>query len=326
MSRNEILVIAEQNYGVIHPVTYELIGKARELAPKLNAAVSCLLAGPSGIVAEELCYRGARPVYYMEHPCFAAPNEMLFRDNLVGALKKIDPLMILIGATPFGRSLAPRIAGALLTGLTADCTDLQVDEEGCVIQIRPAFSDNILAHIQTETTPQMATVRYMEFDEADQDPGRPVNIQRMKPVTTVDTTTEILRTETIEGVDITRAELIVAAGGGFKRKEDLVLAQNMADTLGGVMAVSRALVDAGMADSHIQVGYSGQRVKPKVYIACGISGAPQHLAGMKESDTIIAINTDASAPIFRLADIGYVGDLYEILPALTEAFRRENAQ
>lgn len=326
MAEKEILVLAEQNYGEIHPVTYELIGKARELAEKCDASVTCLLTGPAGIPVEELCYRGASPAYYMEHACFADANEMLFKANITAALKEIKPSLVLIGATTFSRSLAPRIAGALQTGLTADCTDLQVDEDGRVIQIRPAFSDNILAHIKTVTDPQMATIRYKEFDEADRNPERPVDIRKIEPVVTEDPTTEVLRTEEIGGVDITKADVIIAAGRGFRKKEDLALAQDLADALGGVLAVSRALVDAGMASSQIQVGYSGHRVKPKVYIACGISGAPQHLAGMKESDTIIAINSDSSAPIFKLADVGYVGDLYEILPMLTEAFRKEKAQ
>ena len=325
MKNNEILVLAEQNYGKIHPVTYELIGKASELAARTSGFVSCLMVGPSGIPLEELCYRGAYPVYYMEDPCFGNADEMLFKENIVSALKDIRPQMVLIGATTFGRSLAPRIAGALNTGLTADCTDLQVDEDGRIIQIRPAFSDNILAHIKTVTDPQMATIRYKEFNEADRDPSRTVDIRKLTPARTL-SGIEVLCTRELGGVDVTKADVIVATGRGFKKKEDLALAEDLAEALGGVMAASRALVDAGMVSSQIQVGYSGHRVKPKVYIACGISGAPQHLAGMKESGTIIAINSDPSAPIFKIADIGYVGDLYEILPMLTERFRKERVK
>ena len=322
MTNKEILVLAEQNYGNIHPVTYELIGKALELSEKTGSKVSCLLVGPEGLPIEEICYRGASPVYYMADKCFGDADEMLYKENIVFALKKIRPEMVLIGATNFGRSLAPRIAGALETGLTADCTDLKVDTDGRIIQIRPAFSDNILAHIKTTTDPQMATIRYKEFSEAERDPSRETDIRMMEPHVT-DPVVEVLDTIELGGVDITKAEVIVAAGRGFKKKEDLVLAQDLADALGGVMAASRALVDAGMVTSRIQVGYSGHRVKPKVYIACGISGAPQHIAGMKESAKIIAINSDPSAPIFKLADMGYVGDLYEILPRLTERFRKE---
>lgn len=323
MTNKEILIIAEHNYGTIHPVTYELIGKAQELAVQTGSTVTCLVLGPKEIDVKEICYRGASPVYFMEADCFRNADEMLYKENIVSALKQIKPEMVLIGATTFGRSLAPRIAGALETGLTADCTDLKADEDGRIIQIRPAFSDNILAHIKTVTDPQMATIRYKEFSEAARDPSRPVDIRMMEPVTTKPSI-EVLDTIDLGGVDITKAEVIVAAGRGFKRKEDLALAQDLADSLGGVMAASRALVDAGMVTSQIQVGYSGHRVKPKVYIACGISGAPQHLAGMKESDMIIAINSDPSAPIFKLADIGYVGDLYEILPKLIEKFRKES--
>ena len=170
-----------------------------------------------------------------------------------------------------------------------------------------------------------ATIRYKEFNEADRDTTRSVDIRKLTPACTV-SGIEILSTQELGGVDVTKADVIVAAGRGFKKKEDLVLAEDLAKTLGGVMAASRALVDAGMVSSQIQVGYSGHRVKPKIYIACGISGAPQHLAGMKESGTIIAINSDPSAPIFKVADIGYVGDLYEILPMLTERFRKERTK
>ena len=323
MTNKEILIIAEQNFGSIHPVTYELIGKAQELASITGSSVSCLVLGPQETDVKEICFRGASPVYFMEDECFMNADEMLYKENIVSALKEIRPEMVLIGATTFGRSLAPRIAGALETGLTADCTDLKADEDGRIIQIRPAFSDNILAHIKTVTDPQMATIRYKEFNEAERDPSKAIDIRKMEPVRT-EPDVDVIDTIDLGGVDITKAEVIVAAGRGFKRKEDLELAQDLADALGGVMAASRALVDAGMVTSQIQVGYSGHRVKPKVYIACGISGAPQHLAGMKESDMIIAINSDPSAPIFKLADIGYVGDLYEILPKLIKKFRKES--
>ncbi len=324
MRKHTILVLGEQNYGVIHPVTYELLQKAQELAKEMKGSVECLILGPQNLAVEDIAYHGADLVYYMEHECFQQADEFLYKQNIEVVLRRLSPEVVLIGATAFGRSLAPRIAGAMNTGLTADCTDLKVDANGQLIQIRPAFSDNILAYIRTSTRPQMATIRYKEFNESIRDSSLPVNITKIKPDITVNPNTEVLSHEPIGAVDITKVDVIVAAGRGFRKKEDLAMAQNLADSLGGVVAVSRALVDAGMAQSQIQVGYSGHRVKPKIYFACGISGAPQHLAGMKESDIIIAVNNDASAPIFKVADIGYVGDIYEILPKLAKRYGKES--
>ena len=262
----------------------------------------------------------------MEGSCFNQANEIIYKDNIVQFIREYKPALILIGATAFGRSLAPRIAGALNTGLTADCTDLKADEDGKIIQIRPAFSDNILAHIKTRTLPQMATVRYKEFPEARYDCTRKIFIEKIPPYSTSCDSVIITGNHPLDSADITDADIVVAAGRGIRKKEDMSIIEDLARALGGITASSRALVDAGITSSQIQVGYSGHRVKPKVYIACGISGAPQHLAGMKDSDTIIAINKDASAPIFRIADIGYVGDLYEIVPMLTRAFSKEDNQ
>ena len=167
----------------------------------------------------------------------------------------------------------------------------------------------------------MATIRYKEFRESERDDSRTPVIVKIDPLTTVDPDIQILSHEPSGDADITKADVIVACGRGFRRKEDLRMAEELARAVGGTVAVSRALVDAGMASSHIQVGYSGHRVKPSVYIACGISGAPQHIAGMKESGKIIAINSDSSAPIFGFADLGFVGDIYEIIPKLTEYYR-----
>jgi len=311
-----ILVIAEQNDNIIHKVSYELLNKAGELARVINAPVNCLLLGSDGIDAYELNHRGADTVYYMKSDIFSCADEYLYKQNIVDFIKDNKPEIILIGATNFGRSLAPRIAAALKTGLTADCTDLKIDDEGHLIQIRPAFSDNILAYIKTAKLPQMATIRYKEFNEAEKDLKRKTNIVEIEPYFNYNNNSKTIKTFKELGIDITEAKIVVAAGRGIKKKEDLKMIEAFANKLGGVMGVSRALVDAGMISSSYQIGYSGNRVKPKIYIACGISGAPQHLAGMKESGLIIAINSDPSAPIFSIADYGYVGDLYEIIPYL----------
>ncbi len=321
MTKGQILILAEQNKGNIHGVTFELLGKAAEIAKAKNKKVQCLILSDKDTKLEELAYHGAEEIYSIVDDVFSLPNEMLYKDNIIPFLKELEPEILLIGATNFGRSLAPRIAGALATGLTADCTNLAVDEAGEFVQIRPAFSDNILAHIKTKTLPQMATVRYKEFEPAARDDKAQSIVEVIKPYTTECEGMTILGTEPIAAQDITQFDVVVAAGRGIKRKEDLALIKELADVFGGTLAVSRALVDAGIAESAIQVGYSGHRVKPKVYIACGISGAPQHLAGMKESNLIVAINKDASAPIFQVADVGYVGDLYEVIPQLIKELK-----
>lgn len=320
-----VLILAEQNNGEIHKVSYELLNKGRELAEKKKMPLNCLLIGGEEVSARELNYRGAETVYFIKDSELETLEEYTYKENAVAFIKEMEPEIVLIGATNFGRSLAPRIAAALNTGLTADCTDLQINEEGRLIQIRPAFSDHLFAHIKTVKDPQMATVRYKEFAEAKRDTTIPEKIVTLRPYCKASARSTVDQLIPMNDFDITEAEVIVAGGRGIRKKEDLALLEELAHTLGGKVGVSRALVDAGLAESAAQVGYSGNRVKPKVYIACGISGAPQHLAGMKDSQTIIAVNNDPSAPIFQIADYGYVGDLYEIVPQLIRAWRREEA-
>lgn len=320
-----VLILAELEHGSIHKVAYELLNKGRSIADACGESLSCLVLTPNSCGSEELCRRGADTVYEMKSQAFAHPEETLFAQNITAFIKERKPAVVLIGATRFGRSLAPRLAAALETGLTADCTELCVDEEGNLEQIRPAFSDNILAHIKTVKRPQMATVRYKEFQEASSNPDADIRIETIPPYTEENPYVQIEKILSIGDRSIADAEVVVAGGRGIRTREDLSILQRLADVLGGQVGVSRALVDAGMAPGSIQVGYSGSRVKPKVYIACGISGAPQHLAGMKESDLIIAVNSDPSAPIFGISDCGFVGDLYEIVPRLTEYFSKEGS-
>lgn len=316
------MVFAQQQDGVIHKVTYELLGKARALAEKLNAPVLCALLAPGGADTRELVARGADKVYYMAGDCFAVPDEMLYVRNLAALIDQVKPQICLVGSTAFGRSLAPGLAAACGTGLTADCTGLEIDADGSLVQIRPAFSENILAHIRSDTLPQMATVRYHEFDPLPRDESRRGEVVEVEPRATEDPAVEAIRRVKAGGADISDARVVVAAGRGVRSAQDLAMIRELADRLGGVVGASRKLVDDGMISKEHQVGYSGVRVKPALYIACGISGAPQHLAGMKESGTIVAINSDPSAPIFRVADVGIVGDLYEAVPALIEKLKK----
>ncbi|MDW7668341.1 MAG: electron transfer flavoprotein subunit alpha/FixB family protein [Bacillota bacterium] len=314
---NGVFVFAEQKSGEIHRVSYELIAKGRQLADKLEEPVICGVLGPKDMDIQELIQKGADVVYYVEDEMFNSPEEIIYSKNIVKLLEKIKPEICLFGATAFGRSLAPRVASALKTGLTADCTGLEIDEEdGKLIQIRPAFSENILAHIKSSNMPQMSTVRYKEFDEDESNPDLTGKVIREKPYVEKYDLVKVLQELEQQDINISEAKVVVSAGQGLKSKEDFMLIKELADALGGVVGSSRPLVDEGFIQKSHQVGYSGNRVKPKLYIACGISGAPQHLAGMKDSEIILAINTDPSAPIFNIADYGIVGDIYDVVPQL----------
>lgn len=318
-----VLVLAELEGEDIHKISYELLAKGKEICEKTMAELYCLVIGNKKLDLRELNYRGADKVFYIRDGFLNYPEEVIYKENIVGFIKEYMPETVLIGATNFGRSLAPRIAAALKTGLTADCTDLKVDQDGKLIQIRPAFSNNILAHIKTLTIPQLATIRYKEFREAERDINRRVDIVKLEPYAKAYNGTTVTSIFIEEDFNITDAEVVVAGGRGIKKKDDIKMLRELADLLGGKVAASRALVDAGMISTSHQIGYSGNRVKPKVYFACGISGAPQHIAGMKDAELIIAINKDPSAPIFNIADYGYVGDLYQIIPKIIEEVSKE---
>jgi len=323
---NLVMVFAENDGETIHPVTYELLGKGRELADKLHGELGAVFLSGSHLSSKELIFRGADKVYYGVHKVLADPIETQYAKALLQVVNEVEPEVILIGATNFGRSLAPRVAMSLDTGLTADCTGLDVDEEGDFIQIRPAFSGNILAHIKTLTSPQMATVRYKEFSEAPRDESNEGEVVELEVDLKQKESEEVQIVERKRGEDLNLedAEIVVTGGRGLKNSEDLGLIEDLASALGGKVGASRPLVDDGWIGRAHQVGYSGRRVKPRLYIACGVSGQSQHLAGMKNSDTIIAINSDPSAPIFEYADYGIVGDLYEVVPELTKQLEEDD--
>ena len=323
---SEVMVFAETNAKRIHPVTFELLGKGRDLADKLGGELSTLVLSGSDVSSRELIYRGADRVYESISESFSEPIETVYANAATQAIEDVKPEIILIGATNFGRSLAPRLAMAMNTGLTADCTGLDVDEEGNFIQIRPAFSGNILAHITTTTSPRMSTVRFKEMSEAprnEESEGEVVELD-IDPGGAEDSGIEILEERKSGKVELEDADFVVAGGQGLKKPEDFEMLEELADMFAGKIGASRPLVDEGWIDRAHQVGYSGKRVKPKVYIAVGISGQSQHLAGMKDSDTIIAVNNDPSAPIFEYADYGIVGDLYQVLPEMKRQLEEVN--
>ncbi|HHY10220.1 MAG TPA: electron transfer flavoprotein subunit alpha [Firmicutes bacterium] len=317
-----VFIFAEQRENMIQPVTYELIGKGLELAKKLGQEVEVGLLG-AGIshLAEELLEYGAAKVYFYDHIELSRFRIEPYTALLVELVEEIKPNIILMGATPVGRSLAPRLAARLRTGLTADCTFLSVKENGDLVQTRPAFGGNVMAQIVTpKHRPQMATVRPKVMPQAARVTPFGQIIERKPAEDMLHSAIEVLNFRPYQAVEsVADAEIIVCAGRGVAKEEDLGLLEKLAALLGGVLGVTRPLVEQGWAGQERQVGMSGRTVRPKLFIACGISGAIQHVAGMRSSDVIFAINTDPKAPIFDVAHFGLVGDLYEIVPGLIRA-------
>ncbi len=319
----DITVYVEHSKGSIHPVTYELLGKANELAEKTDQNVNALYIG-SNIEenASQIHHYGAQKVYiydYEELQHFRIePYAACFEDYI----KKYKPSTILVGGTTIGRSLAPRVAARFHTGLTADCTVLDIQDNTDLDQIRPAFGGNIMAHIHTpHNRPQMATVRYKIFDAlegcelSDENEIVQCNIDPSKLTSQI----EVKKVKPKKkGKTLEDADTIVVAGRGVKKEEDLSLIRNLASVLDAQMAGTRPLIEAGWISPLKQIGLSGRTVKPKLIITCGVSGSIQFRAGMQNSDTIIAINTDESANIFDVAHIGIVGDLYKVIPSFIE--------
>ncbi len=324
MRHGDVLVFAEQEDGEIHQVSFELLGKGRELADRLEVQLNAVLLGwQIEDKALELVYRGADNVFLYDHPSLRDFDVIRYGRNIVKLVRETRPDIFLIGATRIGRTLAPRIAAALRTGLTADCVDLDLDDEGNLIQIRPAFSGNIMAQIRTRTRPQMATVRYRVMRMLERDTRRRGRIIKREVEVIEETGMKIVKKIKADEVNLSDAEVIVSGGRGLKKPEDFRMLQELAEALGGVVGSSRPLVDAGWISKDHQVGFSGNIVKPKVYIACGISGSPQHLFGMRDSDVIIAINKDPTAPIFNVSDYGIVGDIYEVIPLIIRRVKKE---
>jgi len=321
-----VLVFAEQRQGEVHPVAYELLGKGRELAEKLGEPLYAVVIG-NGVrgEAEELVTRGADKVFVYDHPGLADFRDDPYSALLVDLVREEKPSVFLIGATYIGRSLGPKVAAALETGLTADCTGLEIDPETrLLVQTRPAFGGNIMATIICpDRRPQMSTVRYKVMREAERDPARKGEIVE-KPVDLARLPDRIKVLDfqpAAEEVSIVDADIVVSGGKGLGDPKGFDLIEELAHALGGAVGASRPTVDDGWIEYRHQVGLSGRTVRPKLYMACGISGAVQHLAGMKTSDVIIAINKDREASIFGVSTLGAVGDLYAVIPRLIEKVR-----
>lgn len=317
-----IWVIAEQRDGNLQKVSLELLGKAREIAEKLNDEVTAILLGHEvERLAETLIHHGADNVLVVDNINLKHYTTDAYTKAICELAVERKPEIIFIGATNIGRDLGPRVAARLKTGLTADCTALDVDAETKnLLMTRPAFGGNIMATIECPNhRPQMSTVRPGVFSVPCSDYTRGGNVEKVH----VDIKQEDIRVKVEEivkslkeKIDITEADIIVAGGRGVGNKEGFNLLKELADSLGGIVAGSRAAIDSGWLDKDRQVGQTGKTVRPKLYIACGISGAIQHLAGMQESEYIVAVNKDADAPIMAVADLAIVGDLYKVVPEL----------
>ena len=324
-----IAVVAEVNEGRIHPVTFELLGKARELADKIRHPVYCVLGGDNvAHLAQELLEYGTDEVFLYEDQELSYFRAEPYTAMLEDFIRAIMPSVVLVGGTITGRSLAPRAAARFHTGLTADCTVLDITESTDLDQIRPAYGGNIMAHIRTPRhRPQFATVRYKIFPIPPKCTPNGKVTRRALSKDALATAIEILSvTPKAQESGIEDAEVIVAGGRGLKKPEDLAMLQELAGLLNGRVASSRALVEAGWTDPRQQIGLSGRTVKPKLLIACGISGAIQFVAGMSGAEQIIAINSDPKAPIFKVAHVAITGDLYEIVPQLIEAIKKHKAR
>lgn len=320
-----IAVYCEHEQGEIHNVTLELIGKARELAQITGHPVYVVMIGADiADAAKRLLYYNVDKVFVYDEPELAEFKIDVHANAFADFIEQVKPSAILVGATNLGRTLAPRVAARRRTGLTADCTILEMKENSDLVQIRPAFGGNIMAQIITPRhRPQFCTVRYKIFPSPQ---SRSAPSGKIVPLTLppdqLRSVIEILtRQDKPREVDISEAEVIVACGRGFKTRDDVALAENLAKLLGGMTACTRPLVEAGWFDPKRQIGLSGRTVKAKLIITLGVSGSVQFAAGMRNSDCIIAINEDAAASIFDVAHCGLVGDLYEIVPRLIENLR-----
>ena len=324
----DVWVFSEQHDGVIQSITFELLGEGRKLADSLGMKLCAILLG-SKVEARsaELIARGADKVYLVDNPALEHFQDESYANVIIDLVNRHKPNVILCGASTIGRSLVSRVAVRVNAGLTADCTALAIDPKTKnLLQTRPAFGGNIMATIETPNArPQMATVRHKVMKEAEINPSRKGEVsretlaevlfqakaRRLKFVPEVETT-----------MNIAEANIIVSGGRGLQTAENFQLLRELADAIGGGVGASRAAVDSNWIPYSHQVGQTGKTVCPKIYIAVGISGQIQHLAGMQSSDIIVAINKDADAPIFKVATYGIVGDLFSIVPLLTQQFKK----
>ncbi len=322
-----IMIFAEYRHGKVVPVSFELLGIGRELADQQKVTLSAVLLGSGlGDAARDLVSYGADIVYQVDDPALEYFTDEIFGNILEDVVREQKPEVVLAGATAIGRSFIPLVATSLATGLTADCTQLAIrPDDGVLLQTRPAFGGNIMATIECPfTRPQMSTVRPRVMKAVQQDLNRKGEIINYQPQPErLQSKVKVLRSvlEEQDQVNITEGEIIVSGGRGLDNEKGFELIKQLADAVGGAVGASRAAVDSEWIAYPHQVGQTGKTVNPKLYIACGISGAIQHVVGMQSSETIVAINKDPHASIFDVATYGIVGDLFEVVPKLIEKIK-----
>ncbi len=333
--QGEVWVFAEQEDGSLHDVSLELCGKARQLADQLGVKTGAVLPGAGvGGACEKLIAHGVDNVYLVDDQRLDHYQTVPYARVVTSLIEKHSPQIVLYGATPLGRDLAPRVASATRSGMTADCTDLEISDvteakskklhENLLLQIRPAFGGNIIATIVNyDQWPQMATVREGVVPLGDPDPTRQGNVIEEK----IEIDDALMAIKLIERhvepstVNLKGARVIVAGGGGVGSKENFRLIFDLAGVLGGAVGASRAAVDGGYIGKEYQIGQTGTTVRPALYIAVGVSGAVQHRAGMEDSAKIIAVNSDPDAPIFGIAQYGIVGNMNQVIPMMIKAIK-----
>jgi electron transfer flavoprotein alpha subunit len=328
MSINEykgIMVYAEQRQGELQKVALELLGEGRKLAEKLSTELSAILIGKNVERLSDILFEyGADKVYVIDNDKLKDYNTETYTESFVQAINAKKPEIVLLGATTLGRDLAPRISARIETGLTADCTRLDIDDEKKILlQTRPAFGGNVMATIICpDHRPQMATVRPGVMDEIVPQNGKKGDVEKIN-VSLNGSGTEVIKyvQESKRDVSLPDAKIVVSGGRGVGNEKNFTLLEELANELGGEIGASRAAVELGYKPKCCQVGQTGFTVKPDLYIAVGISGAIQHLAGMQNAKTIIAINKDPNAPIFKICDYGIVGDVEKVVPALIQEIK-----
>ncbi len=319
----DFLIFVEQERGNIHPVAYELIGEARKMAQKVGYKVNCVIVGGIGTAenAKKLLEYGVDKVFVYEHEGFGGFRADCYTDAVADCIAAVKPSSVLIGATALGRSLAPRLATRFHTGLTADCTTLDIKPNTDMVQIRPAFGGNIMAQIAiTKSRPQFATVRYKVMDKAGkvEHPAGEIVICEVNEKM-VHSQIRILESKIIDKQkSLEEEDILVVAGRGVRNEKDVEMCRELAEALGGQLAFTRPMVENGFGDQAHQIGLSGRTVRPKLIITCGVSGAIQFTSCMTGSECIVAINNDPEAQIFKAAHYCIVDDLYQVVPRLTE--------
>lgn len=322
-----VCIIAQQLKGDISPITVELMGKGKELAEARDTSLDVIILGNEiDKMVEEITNFGADNIYYYEHRLLDNYSTDIYTKIISEHINQYKPEIVLFGATSFGRDYAPRVAARVGTGLTADCTSLEIDEEeGKLLQTRPAFGGNLMATIICpDNRPQMATVRPGVMEKPERTEEKTKIIKRKAEISLEDIIAEIVETHESEHnhVSLADAKIIVSGGRGVGGEENFKLIEDLADALGGEVGASRAAVDMGWIRKEHQVGQTGSTVRPIVYIACGISGAIQHMAGMQKSDYIVAINKNPEAPIMEKSNLAIEGDLFKVIPELIAGVKK----